>query len=76
VLALVGNTLLCCTVLLLRTLAGLVANCYIVPVADHVLVVLCYMPIRVAFEALCDLAVSVEDLIVVELTAKQQALVD
>jgi hypothetical protein len=63
-------------VLLLRTLASLVANCCTVPIADNVLVVLCRMPIRVAFKALCDLAVSVEDLTVVELAAKQQALVD
>ncbi len=74
--AFIGNTLLCYTVLLLGALTSLVANCCAVFAAALILAVLSYMPIRIAFKALCNLAVSIKDLIVVELATKQQALVD
>ncbi len=47
------------------------ANRYAVSAADHVLVVLSYMPVRIAFKALYNLVVSIKDLIVVELATKQ-----
>ncbi len=76
VFAFIGNALLCYTVLLLGALASLVANCCTVFAADHVLAVLSYMPVHVAFKALYNLAVFVKDLIVIELATKQQALVN
>ena len=68
--ALTGNILLYRTVVFLGALASLVADRCTVPAVDYILVVLCGIPVRVAFKALCDLAISVEDLIVVELTTK------
>ncbi len=69
VFALIGNTLLYYTVVFLWALTSLVANRCAVPAADHILAVLCYMPIQMAFKALGDLAVTIEDLAVMELTA-------
>ncbi len=71
VFAFTGNALLCYIVLLLGALASLVANRCAVSIADHILVVLSYMPVYIAFKALYNLAVSVKDLIVIELATKQ-----
>jgi hypothetical protein len=76
VFAFIGNTPLRRAVFLLRTLTGLMANRYVVPVADYVLIILSRMPIRMAFKALGDLAVLIKHFIVVKLAAKQQTLIN
>jgi hypothetical protein len=70
VFAFTGNTPLRRVVFLLGTLTGLIANRYVVPVADHVLIMLSRMPVRMAFKALGDLAVPIKHFIVVKLAAK------
>ncbi len=70
VFAFTGNALLCHIVLLLGALASLVANCYIVFIADYILIILSYMPIYIVFKALYNLVVSIKDLIVIELATK------
>jgi hypothetical protein len=74
--ALTGNTPLCYAVLLLGTLASLMADRSAVSAADHVLAVLSRMPIRVALKALGDLAVPVKHFTVVKLATKQQTLIN
>jgi hypothetical protein len=71
VFALISNTPLCRIVFFLGALAGLVANCCIVPAADYILAMLCGMPVRVALKALGDLAVPVKHFTVVKLATKQ-----
>ncbi len=68
--ALIGNTLLYYIVFFFGIVANLVANCYIMPIANYIFVMLYSIPIRVVFKALGDLVVPIKDFIVIELTNK------
>ena len=67
--ALTDNAPLCYTVLLLRTLAGLMTDRCAVFITDHILVILSRVPVQVTFEVLSDLAVSVKYFTVIKLAA-------
>ena len=67
--ALIGNALLCYTVLFLRTLASLMTDRCAVSVADYILAILSRVPVQVTFEVLDDLTVLVKYFTVVKLAA-------
>jgi hypothetical protein len=66
VLALTGDISLYRTVFSLWVFVGFISNRCTVSVPDYITTMLCYMSIQIAIEALSYLAVSVEDLAVIE----------
>jgi hypothetical protein len=69
------DTLVCCLVVFLRAVPCRVAYCYAEPTSYDLFAVLCSVSVRVALEVLCKVAVSIEELAVVELVVVKYPLV-
>jgi hypothetical protein len=69
------DILVCCLIVFLRTVPCRVAYCYAEPTLYDLFAVLCNVSVRVALEVLCKAAVSMEELIVIELTVVKYPLV-
>jgi hypothetical protein len=69
------DILVCCLVVFLRAVPCRVAYCYAEPALYDLFVVLCSVSIQVALEVLCKAAISIKELVVVELVVVKYPLV-